>query len=555
MFLFLWRSSRFLFLFALIAGLASGLSSAALIAMVNAALSESYDLGLFVLPFSALGVVALLSRFLSHHLINRINAKTLCELRVNICRMILAAPFPYLQKRGKAALLAHLTEDIATMAAACQLLPVVYFNATVVIGCMAYLAWLSWQLALILAGIILFGVGSFILMRAIPRSAMARAREEYDDLSRSFRALTEGVKELKLHRHRAEDFMTHGLTASAKKHSRFSLSGMTAYLWVSQWANLLYYVTIASILCLFPIIDGVGQDVVRGYALVFLYMMSPLTVLTTSMPAMGRAKVALDQVNRLGLDLTSQTPVNDLPSVPEWSEFRGISMRGVRHRFHREKENRSFTLGPIDLNFEPGELVFLVGGNGSGKTTLAMLLLGLYEPESGEICLNGIPVAETNRNAYLQTFSAVFSDFYLFDALFGFDADKITPQVLGFLERLNLHSKVAVDNGRFSSVDLSQGQRKRLALLIAYLEDRPFYVFDEWAADQDPEFKHVFYTELLPALTAKGKTVLAITHDDRYFYLADRCIKMEEGQIVAIETRQRRVADMTRRMAEAAAAG
>lgn len=552
MFLFLWRSSRLLFLLALIAGLVSGLSSAALIAMVNAALSTSYDLERFVLLFSALCVAVLFSRFLSHYLINRINTKTLCELRVKLGRMILAAPYPYLQQRGKAALLAHLTEDIATMAAACQLLPVVYFNGTVVIGCMAYLAWLSWQLALVLSGVILFGVGSFILLRAMPRSAMARAREEYDDLSRSFRALTEGIKELKLHRRRAEDFMSHALTVGAKKHSRFFMSGLTAYLWVSQWANLLYYVTIALILCFFPLIDGVGQDVVRGYALVFLFMMSPLSVLTTSLPAMGRAKVALDKVNQLGLDLALQAPANDVPVPPEWSEFRGISLQGVTHRFHREKENRAFTLGPIDLHFEPGELVFLVGGNGSGKTTLAMLLLGLYEPESGIIYLNGTPVTEFNRDAYLQTFSAVFSDFYLFDELFGFDADEITPQVLDFLERLNLQHKVAVENGRFSSVDLSQGQRKRLALLIAYLEDRPFYVFDEWAADQDPEFKHVFYTQLLPVLKAKGKTVLAITHDDRYFYLADRCIKMEEGQIVAIETKQRRVADMTRRMAAAA---
>ena len=135
----------------------------------------------------------------------------------------------------------------------------------------------------------------------------------------------------------------------------------------------------------------------------------------------------------------------------------------------------------------------------------------------------------------MQNFSVVFSDFYLFGELFGFDSDQVTDQVIHYLERLHLDHKVTLQNRKFSTVNLSQGQRKRLALLIAYLEDRPFYVFDEWAADQDPEFKEIFYKELLPELKAKGKTVLAITHDDRYFHLADRCIKLEEGQIKAIE--------------------
>src|SRR5690606_27967207 len=99
------------------------------------------------------------------------------------------------------------------------------------------------------------------------------------------------------------------------------------------------------------------------------------------------------------------------------------------------------------------------------------------------------------------------------------------------LAQLQLDHKVRVENGTFSTLRLSQGQRKRLALLVAYLEDRPFYVFDEWAADQDPVFKKIFYTEILPSLKAKGKTVIAITHDDGYFHVADRCFKFEDGKL------------------------
>lgn len=164
-----------------------------------------------------------------------------------------------------------------------------------------------------------------------------------------------------------------------------------------------------------------------------------------------------------------------------------------------------------------------------------MLLIGLYMPEQGGIRWNGDVVNEGNRDDYLQNFSVIFSDFYLFDELYGVDNENNNGMIDDYLQRLHLHHKVRIENGRFSSVNLSQGQRKRLALLVAYLEDRPFYVFDEWAADQDPEFKHLFYTELLPALKARGKTVLIISHDDRYFYLADRCIKLEEGRVVAME--------------------
>jgi putative ATP-binding cassette transporter len=177
----------------------------------------------------------------------------------------------------------------------------------------------------------------------------------------------------------------------------------------------------------------------------------------------------------------------------------------------------------------------MIGGNGSGKTTLALLIAGLYPPIRGIIHWNGYPIDAGNRDAYMQNFSVIFSDFYLFDELYGVDVEKNRSALDDYLQRLQLNHKVEIVNGQFSSLNLSQGQRKRLALLVAYLEDRPFYIFDEWAADQDPEFKHLFYTELLPALKSRGKTVLVITHDDKYFYIADRCIKLDEGRISAID--------------------
>jgi putative ATP-binding cassette transporter len=203
----------------------------------------------------------------------------------------------------------------------------------------------------------------------------------------------------------------------------------------------------------------------------------------------------------------------------------------VTHTFRTDTEDSDFILGPINLTFYPQELVFIVGGNGSGKSTLAKLITGLYIPENGEIVLDKELISEQNREWYRQHFSVVFSDFYLFDTLLGLENFNLDIQAQEYLKLLQLDHKVKIKNGKLSTTNLSQGQRKRLALLTAYLEDRPIYLFDEWAADQDPVFKEIFYTQLLQDLRDRGKTVLVISHDDRYFHLGDRIIKLDYGKV------------------------
>jgi putative ATP-binding cassette transporter len=189
-------------------------------------------------------------------------------------------------------------------------------------------------------------------------------------------------------------------------------------------------------------------------------------------------------------------------------------------------------LGPIDFTLYSGELLFLTGGNGSGKTTLAKILTGLYVPEAGTIRLNGELITDENREYYREHFSVVFSDFWLFESLLGLENPTLDEQARDYLVRLQLDHKVDIQDGMFSTVRLSQGQRKRLALLTAYLEGRPIYVFDEWAADQDPFFKEFFYYCLLPELKSNGKTVVVISHDDRYYQIADRIVRLNEGRII-----------------------
>jgi len=261
--------------------------------------------------------------------------------------------------------------------------------------------------------------------------------------------------------------------------------------------------------------------------------MGPLSGVLGSFSLFGRANIALEKIQQLGISLAARTPETS-EATPQAAglRFDQLELSAVTHSYHNEKDDSHFMVGPVNLTFRPGEIVFLVGGNGCGKSTLAKIIAGLYPPEGGAIRVDGRPVTDANRDDYRQLFSAVFSDFYLFDNLMGLNGANLDDKAQVYLRQLHLDHKVKIRDQKFSTIFLSQGQRKRLALLTAYLEDRPFYLFDEWASDQDPQFKNIFYRQLLPDLKARGKTVLVVTHDDNYFSCADRIIKLDYGQIV-----------------------
>jgi putative ATP-binding cassette transporter len=280
----------------------------------------------------------------------------------------------------------------------------------------------------------------------------------------------------------------------------------------------------------------VSPQALTGYIIATLWLMGPLAGLLGSLSVFSRANVSLRKVEQLGLALSAHAGDNRAPAAPAGARpaaIETLELIQVKHHYHREREDDNFMLGPIDLTFRPGELVFLIGGNGSGKSTLAKVITGLYPPASGEIRLNGRPIGVDNRDDYRQLFSTVFADYFLFERIMGGSPGGFDRRGREYLEELHLSHKVSIEGGVFSTTQLSQGQRKRLALLCAYLEDRPFYLFDEWASDQDPLFKEVFYTRLLPELRSRRKAVLVISHDDRYFHCADRLLKLDYGKIAA----------------------
>lgn len=533
---FLVRRARRSFSLAIAAGVISGLAGAGVVALVHEALSaDGRPAAQLAWAFAGLAIVGVLSRAVSQVLLTRLGQALIAELRVQLSQRILEAPLRHIEQLGAHRLLATLNDDPAVISDAYIHLPLLCVNLATVLGCLAYIGRIAWSALAIVLGAMALGA---LLFRTHQRRAMrafTRARETSDALFQHFRGLTGGIKELKMHGGRGRAFLSDVLGGSVATYQRAFVAGTTEYAVAMGWGTLLFYAVLGIALFALPVWAGLTPPARSGVVLAMLFLMAPFAQMVELLPSVGRASVALAKARELGLALTPETEAPRAGGA-EGAEgaratWKRLELLGVTHRYYREKEEGTFQLGPIDLTFQPGEIVYLVGGNGSGKTTLSLLLLGLYAPESGEIRLDGAAIDDASRERYRQLFSVVFADFHLFEQLLGLDGPDLDARARHYLERLQLDHRVRVEQGALRVSGLSQGQRKRLALITAYLEDRPFYVFDEWASDQDPQFRRFFYTELLPELRARGKTALVITHDDQYFALADRCLRLDFGRL------------------------
>ncbi|PYK96792.1 MAG: ABC transporter ATP-binding protein [Verrucomicrobia bacterium] len=521
----------------------SGACNAGLIALVNVAVNDPEGTAAFLLlGFAALALGKILTGFISQIWLIRFSQQAVADIRRELIRKVLAVPLRHLEEVGAPRLMVALTDDINSITAALFSFPVLTVNIAILLGGSVYLGLLSWRVLLAMCLFIAFGACCYRLLITSGFRSLHLAREAEDRLFGHFRALTEGIKELKLHRERRGAFLNNGVQSATSDFQRHNIAAETRFILAHNWGHLLFFLLMGLILFLLPTWEHLSTRTMTGYVMTTLYLMGPLAGVMASIALFGRANVALQKIEELGLSLAKRSSEDCFVEMQEKPiAWQRLDLIGVTHSYHREKEGSNFILGPIDLTFHRGELVFLGGGSGSGKSTLAKIITGLYPPETGEIRLDGKPIVDRNRDDYRQIFSAVFSDYYLFDSLIGLNNARLDAQALDYLLQLQLDHKVKIKNGVLSTTALSQGQRKRLALLTAYLEDRSFYLFDEWASDQDPLFKEIFYTQLLPELKTRGKTVLVITHDDKYFHLADRFIKLDYGKIEQGNTERFRI--------------
>ena len=532
---FVFRTCRGMLGITAFAALLSGACNGGLLGLVNNLLNNpSRPTAGLAWGFVALGLGKVLTSFFSQATLTRFSQGAVSALRNQLVRKILSVPLRQLENIGASRLMVALTDDVMNITQAFLAIPIVAINIAILLGGAAYLGWLSWRVLLVLGLFSIVGALGYLFFMNRAQHSLALAREDEDKLFKSFRGLTEGIKELKLHRSRRGMFVSNCVEAVTLSYQKRNVAAENLFSAAQSWTHLLFFALLGSLLLAIPHLEPISKEALTGYIVTILYLMGPLMGVLSSFSAFGRAAVSFQKVDELGVSLENHTAeVCPLVGGDPLITFQRLDLVGVSHSYHHEQEDDTFMLGPLDLSIRAGELIFLVGGNGSGKSTLAKMLAGLYPPELGEIRLNGKAVTDANRDDFRQMFSAVFADFYLFDSFLGLESGNLDQRAHEYLKQLHLSHKVRIANGALSTTALSQGQRKRLALLTAYLEDRPFYLFDEWASDQDPLFKEIFYTQLLPELKARGKTALVITHDDKYFDRADRIVKLDFGKIIS----------------------
>lgn len=479
----------------------------------------------------------LICRTLSQIMLSRISLEVTRNIRLEIYRRISRAPLSDLERIGSPRLIANITSDVPHIVNGASLFPDFISNFVTLLGILGFLVYLNDEVFQVVISAIFFGVLAYQLPILIGQRYFSSAREFVDNLHEAIRGLIYGAKELKLNRNKSEQFYHDVLSYNENQIMKADKVGTSIIMAAVNFGDLLSFFVIGVVAFVFVNYHAISSQELVGVVMALLYLTGPVTVIIKFLPDLTRAKISLNKVNLLLEQIPEEQTRAAQQSAGQWQQ---VTLSGVCY-VHQGSEGSSFEIGPIDLTINAGELVFIVGGNGSGKSTMSKVLTTHYRPTKGELSFDGIVVDDNNLDALRQTICSIYSDYHLFDRLF--DTGTYTEQeqralLDQYLDDFELSHKVSIKDRRFSTLALSDGQRRRLALLVAMVEDKRMYLFDEWAADQDPRFKELFYSKVLSDLKAAGKAVVIITHDDRYFHLADKLVVMENGRIREVITHQ-----------------
>jgi putative ATP-binding cassette transporter len=510
-----------------------GLSSTLLIALVNESASKVADgesvTSEFFIFISLLIVFLFVARKSTKETLST-SQSLIHKFKMRLMRDVFMSDLSRVDEIGRVNILQALGRDAQTVSQAmpalvlsCQALATLLFLSLY----MATISLIAFCIISLTSLLIFYFSSRFVLS---VHGDLTAAWKKEGDIHNIFGDFLNGFKEIKMNSAKARD-----ISQVMVQESRISTSMKSdALIAVANFFNylqVLLYIVVGGIIFIVPIFSEGFSDLVVPATTVTIFLVGSLTGIITSIPSLSEANASAKSLLALEEALeTTGGQANPKASTQTFSHFESLVLKDLSYKYSQKDNKEQFSIGPINYDFEKGKIYFIRGSNGSGKTTLIRILLGLYKPSAGEIIVNNEIVEQPTSSSYRDLFAVVFSDFHLFKNLYGLgEADD--AQIESWRALLKIDHKVNLADGIFSNINLSTGQKKRLALLVAVLESRPVMVLDEWAADQDPEFRKIFYTELIPLFRSMGKTVIAITHDDQYFNLADRLITIDNGNL------------------------
>ncbi|HEY2426779.1 MAG TPA: cyclic peptide export ABC transporter [Pseudolabrys sp.] len=456
------------------------------------------------------------------------------RLRVRIMDRVRRSELLAVERIGRARIVAAITSDTAVMTQASNVLcysmqaPVLIFFVAIYV---AYLSLAAFALSIVIVGT----AGTIFHFRSRRLTAeRAKAAEQERRLFDRMADFLDGFKEVRLNSARSVDLFDHAFDVS-RAAANIKIHSQTESFRQIVSAQSYMYILLGTVVFVTPIFSAsIGGSSITKVTTALLYVIGACFGLVQSIPVLMNANAAADRVEQLQATLQASA-LTEEGETKVSHRFEKIEMRNIVFRYVDRFSEAAFQIGPIDFTLQSGELVFITGGNGSGKSTFLRVLAGLYPPDSGELTLDGVRINDHTRESYRSLMSGIFFDYHLFRRLYGIP-EPDPAEVERLLTQFRLEEKTGLSHGEFRTLDLSGGQRRRLALIVTMLEKRPILMLDEWTAEQDPEFRRKFYEELLPDMLKAGATVVVITHDDRYLdelELPARRIRMDEGRIVS----------------------
>jgi putative pyoverdin transport system ATP-binding/permease protein len=515
--------------------MASGGISAATISVVNDLLMMK-DNNKFVIFIALILITLVLSKINSEYML-RINSKIIYRMRTKILskvQNISLKNFEEKNKENESFVYGVLTRDIDTLGGLPGQMIGIITDVFLVIGCFIYLGIQSITGTLIM--IIMIGIALTVF------NLLTRGIRKYDQAIRKLidvhfdnvNTLVRGFREFKLDQKKQDDFKKNYMDKSSEDIKSYRLKFGIKMI----NANLANHSVIYSVICAIIFFNAefglFGRELQSLFILTFIFISGPIEGLNGAIPFLVQVETSLLRVKEIENFFDSENEVEKTDLFPLELKWNSITFKDVFFSYNTDN-NRKFHIGPINVSLYKGETIFICGGNGSGKTTFMNLILSLYEPNKGKIYINEKYDINADKGRYRELFSVIFSDNYLFQKFYGYQDEVSNIDTEAIVSRVKLSDKVHIKNSEYSTIDLSSGQRKRLALISAFVEDKEIIVMDEFTADQDPMFREYFYNYILPELKSDGKTVIIITHDDRYFNHGDRLLKMEEGILTEVK--------------------
>jgi putative ATP-binding cassette transporter len=468
------------------------------------------------------------------YIIIKFSQSVFWKLRSEVLHTTLKANFYQINER-KSKIHASLIHDVRILTDFS--LSIINFLSALVmtIGCFIYLGKQSTSVLLMTLGVSALGIAFYWISFYFNKKKLEYARELEDGFMKSLLDILTGFKEIHMNPKIGQDIYNRKIRKISQESYVNNIGAFSGFLNTQLLGEVLFYAVIATILFFSSYFIDESKESVVKYVFILLYLLGGINSLMIIIPQIANARISSRKINQLREEMKDERFDNYIEtsqlSIAEFKELRvfDLSFKYAEANVQSGIDD-GFSIGPINFSISKGEVIFIYGGNGSGKTTLINVILGILRSSSGMITYNDVILDSRNYKNYRALFSVVFSDFYLFEELYGFDSVN-EEEINEYLELFELKDKVTFSNSSFSSNKLSTGQRKRLALIIALIRSKPILVLDEWAADQDPIFRKKFYTKIIPLLKDKGFSIIAITHDDFYYHIPDKLYKMDVGKL------------------------